>query len=148
MQVFSIIDSGILVRKLLKDVEFDSWKFIQSKIQKNITYEIDGQNIREYYGSKDIDEYVSWVDVKPIIYEIIKGQKLPISMTIVLKLENEDVDKSFGRVINIKYLNNEMRVISAFSYSTFSLDRSEESKWDKYIQDLFDRLEIKYSIYE
>lgn len=146
MLVFNTIDTGVLMRTLLTGEEFDNWNLIQAKIQKDITYDLNGQLFKEFFD-EEVGQFIKWKDIKHIIFEIIRGKKLPIYMMIILR-EDEKYkdDKEKGRILNMTFKAGEMRVATGISYNSFTLDKSDENVWDEEVSSLFDRLGIKLEL--
>lgn len=146
MLLFNIIDTGILMRTLLTSEDFDNWNLIQAKIQKDITYELEGQQFKEFF-EEDVEQFIKWKDIKHIVFEIIRGKKLPIYMMLILR-ENKKYkdDKEKGRIINMTFKAGEMRLATGMSYKTFTLDKSDENEWDKEVVAFFEGLGIKMEL--
>lgn len=150
MRVFNIKEIGLIIRRLLVGEDFDKWQFIRAKIQKANTFEFDGQALKEFYdGVEEVPEYILWEDIKQIIYEVIRGKKLPLYMIIVIKenIKYKD-DKDFGRILNFTYKDGEMSVSSGMAYNVFSLDKSNENIWDDDVQNILNEMNINFEIYD
>ena len=150
-------------KRLFLENTFDSFEVIQCIFRTHVTYRIDGQTLKDYYGTGDetagIPDYISWEKIRPICFSMIKGNRLPLSFHISLKANEammKEVSESFdlntlgsvpdGLVWNVFYKDGLMRITTSVSYSQFSPDKSAENIWDKYFIALMDFHEIDYSM--
>ena len=140
MRQFNIESKGELIRLLLLSDTFDNWKFIRAKLQMENSFDIDGQRLED-------DDYISWVSIKNIVYTIIRGNKLPNYMKIILKENEIYTSKDVGYIIDINF-KDELKVRTGVSYKIFNTDKSEEKNWDDYVNTLFERYNIKYVVEE
>lgn len=140
MRQFNIESKGELIRLLLLSDTFDNWKFIRAKLQMENSFDIDGQRLED-------DDYISWVSIKNIVYTIIRGNKLPNYMKIILKENEIYTSKDVGYIIDINF-KDELKVRTGVSYKIFNTDKSEEKNWDDYVNTLFERHNIKYVVEE
>lgn len=140
MRQFNIESKGELIRLLLLSDTFDNWKFIRAKLQMENSFDIDGQRLED-------DDYISWASIKNIVYTIIRGNKLPNYMKIILKENEIYTSKDVGYIIDINF-KDELKVRTGVSYKVFNTDKSEEKNWDDYVDTLFERHNIKYIVEE
>lgn len=140
MRQFNIESKGELIRLLLLSDTFDNWKFIRAKLQMENSFDIDGQRLED-------DDYISWASIKNIVYTIIRGNKLPNYMKIILKENEIYTSKDVGYIIDINF-KDELKVRTGASYKVFNTDKSEEKNWDDYVDTLFERHNIKYIVEE
>ena len=88
-------------------------------------------------------EYSQWKDMKGICFQLIKGNKVPTFMKIILHkkpeeaytlleeggaLEVAEVLKAF--VVTVKYDANGLLLTTGTSFSTFIMDKSADLLWD------------------
>lgn len=140
MRQFNIESKGELIRLLLLSDTFDNWKFIRAKLQMENSFDIDGQRLED-------DDYISWASIKNIVYTIIRGNKLPNYMKIILKENEIYTSKDVGYIIDINF-KDELKVRTGASYKVFNTDKSEEKNWDDYVDTLFEKHNIKYIVEE
>lgn len=138
--------------KLFLKEDFDIFLLKEAVITTFNTYTIDGRIQKKFYTDKEYDaigkpEFSRWKDMKKICFEMIKGNRLPLKFKLVLKLEREQVMKILsdvnttlteediqGLYINIKYENDEIDCITATSLNVFSMDKTLEEAFDKYME--------------
>ena len=97
--------------------------------------------------------YISWREVKPICFSIIRGKRLPKSFKIVFKMgrtfsqrwlrEQGASPENTGELFwNIRYQKKKLHLISSFSYKSFTLDKALERAWDDSTRLLFKKIGI------
>lgn len=88
-------------------------------------------------------EAVTWGQIRPLCYQIIKGRRLPVKFKIVLMTPPDKVEgflKNHGLqfapsdvnalFMNIHYEAGKLVCVTGTSLKTFSMDRSLELAWD------------------
>lgn len=151
MNLINIKDvKSFMTNILIKDM-FDKFLLEEASITTYNTFNIDGHIIKSYFTDEEyenINESLSyWHNMKPICFDLIKGKKTPVKFKFILKADSkltanilEENSLSFsladigGLYINIRYENNNLDCISATNLNVFTLDKSIENIWDKYIQ--------------
>ena len=94
----------------------------------------------------------SWKDLRPIALSLVRGTA-PKSFSVVLKLPDEQAEKILaaaglsdeaasvnGLYLNIRYAKEELVLTSGCTQKAFSLDRSGEKAWDRYLEVFLSRL--------
>ena len=102
-------------------------------------------------------KYSSWKSIKPFAFSIIKGKKVPellkitfvLPETVVAKLIlehdlNFDPDCVNGLFLNVRYQDGSVTMTTASSLSTFTLDRSLDEAFEKYILSFLSDADISY----
>lgn len=130
---------------------FDDYFLVEAAITTFNTYTIDGRIQRKFYSDDEYEELGSpqlskWGDMRKICFEMIKGNKTPLKFKIVLKLSEEKTwdivskaggtlteDDVQGLLLNIRYENDNMDCITAAALKIFSMDKSVEEEFDRYI---------------
>lgn len=130
---------------------FDDYFLVEASITTFNTYTIDGRIQKKFYTDKEYEELGSpmlskWGDMKKICFEMIKGNKTPVKFKIVLKLSEErtsDIVSSAGGtltqqdvqglLLNVRYENDSMDCVTAASLKLFSMDKSVEEEFDRYM---------------
>lgn len=106
-------------------------------------------------------DFSCWKDLQNLCFEQIKGKRTPIRFHFVLYLKpekaaalfhtaisttdtmllprqetasNSSIPDAFSHfVLNIKYQNGVLTLITAVSYHTFTIDKSADLLWDQYM---------------
>lgn len=149
-----IEDKKDFTSKLFIKNDFDDCLLVEAAITTFNTYTIDGRIQKKFYTDEEYEalgrpELSKWSDMKKICFEMIKGNKTPVKFKIILKLpeeKTEDIVKEAGGtltaedvqglILNIKYENDSMDCVTATSLKIFSLDKSVEECFDRYMERL------------
>ena len=141
---------GFMSALFVKEV-FDQFLVKEANITTFSQFIIDGKMCKDFFNSDELGEnpedYICWSLLKPYCYNIIKGKKIPVSMKFVLSLCDKQLDSLLSSVdtgikkadinalsINVRFENNKAVIITGTSLKTFTLDKSLEDAWDKYIE--------------
>jgi len=129
-------------------------KFLVSEVSISTycTLNIDGRINKQFYSldeleTLDSDNFINWSMLKPICFNIIKGNKLPTKFKITFLLSPKNVNKLLesndiglnsnninALALNIRYENNQLTCITGTSLNIFSMDKSLEELWDSTMQ--------------
>ncbi len=119
MREHEISEQKKLTTLLFAKEDFDEYLLVEAKVQTFATYHISGKIVKEYFDDEESrkESFCQWKKVRNLCYDMVKGKKLPISFTSVLRLsssmllqwlKNQDIDnhlvdeKSF--FVNIYYI--------------------------------------------
>ena len=98
---------------LLKDDTFDKFLVRSISLRTSVTYDIDCTLNKDWFDSEEsenLEKYSSWADMRPIVFNLIKGKRLPGYMKIVLSAAPdaaEQIHKNAAALfINILFENN------------------------------------------
>lgn len=115
------------------------------------TFHIDGHLKKDFYTQEEWEalpekNYATYETIRPICYDLIKGKKLPLHFKMIFSLNqterlklletsnttltSEDVADLF---LNIKYDAGTVTCSTGTSYTVFTMDKSFEQTFDKYI---------------
>ena len=136
---------GFMNHLLSKDT-FDHFLAVEASIQMAVTYRIDGSWNKDFFDSEDVPSsvYAPWETIRPVMYQLVKGRRLPSSMKIVLTLPQSSLDHLFGRPgegdyrdeisgvhLNILYSPKRLKVTSGIAGHSFLMDRRPEQVADE-----------------
>lgn len=132
------------MNKLLNSEAFDSFYLEEAVIATFNTFIIDGHLVKS-----DTDElqtaplFSTWKQLRPIIFSLIKGDRVPHSMKLTLhagsnymhRLKNRPEAASYADAIkalavNIRYENGKLKCVTGTSYQTFIMDKTIDNIWD------------------
>ena len=133
--------------KLLVSDVFDIFRLQEANLITSVTYNISGRIRPDFYSPEErenlTEEFISWSEMRPKLFELIKGKNAPISFRMTLSLDNEQMlallqkespeghsDALRALVINIRFENGAVAIMTGTSYDSFVLDKSEEQIWD------------------
>ena len=147
-----IEDKKKFTSKLFIKEDFDDFMLIEAAITTSNAYSIDGRIQKKFYTDEEYEalgkpEFSRWRNMKKLCFEMIKGNKTPVKFKIVLKLAESQLEKIMdntdtmltsddiqGMFVNIRYENDSIDCITATSLKIFSMDKSIEEAFDKYME--------------
>lgn len=136
-----ITDIPSFMNQLLCKDTFDRFLTIEAVIRMGVTYQIDGSWNKDFFDTGDMPQgsYCPWMEVRPRVYHIVRGHKLPSSMKVILTLPEPSLDQLFGLPgqgefrdtvsgvhLNILYNPKSLRISSGMAGHSFNLDRRPE----------------------
>lgn len=156
MQTIEILDVKQFMQLLLKTDTFHSCSMLQAELHTDISIHLDGHLIPGYYTKDELadfagnpDELLPWQLARDRVFALIKGNRTPSLMKIVLKpdhnltqelaaqsgtgLRAEDID---GLYLNILFQNNRLFLTCGVSYRIFTLDKTLEQTFAAYTLEL------------
>lgn len=132
--------------KLLKGEAFDSYLLKEGFLRTNMEYRFQGHVFTEYFDTEERErlqeEYVFWSEVKPMVFELIKGKKTPLAFSFTLLLTRDAVREFLERYsvsvgedrpslyLQIRFEHGAGRVLTGTARNMFTLDKSLEEAWD------------------
>lgn len=127
---------------LLKSTAFDRLLVRTVSLRTNIVYEMDCALNKDWFSAEEQEivnnKYALWSSVRPIVFELIKGTKLPGYMKIVLSPATDAAFKihqnAAALFINIIFEGGKLSIINGSSEKSFSLDKAVEHAWDEYTE--------------
>ena len=148
MRSFTFAGSKKLMNALLLTPLFDSFETASLTIRTYCLFSAE--------PSGEDAPYPLWGKMRPVATELLRGNKKPDQIKLVLKLSGEDTEKVLdssgadiapeavgGLFLNILYrCENDLETLTAttgISLKAFSLDRSLENFWDKMIESFFEK---------
>ena len=148
MLALKIPEVGDFMKKLLTGDAFDGFYLCEGEVRTFASFSIGGRLNREYYSADEQEElgdreYASWPEIKPFVYSLLKGSRLPVSFALTLQLSGPNTDwllqhcqmEEMGRqlrglYLNIRYQRGQLTCITGMSYQTFVMDKRLEQIWD------------------
>ena len=164
MKAFQIADVKDFMKKTLLQDTFDPFRVSEVSITTAVTYAIDGILHPEFYSSdeanalpNDGETYISWKEVKPFCFFIIKGKKTPLNFKIVFLLSRENVQKLLdmngitigfedvsGLYLNCQYEKDTLMCVTGTSLRFFTMDKSLDHAWDDMVTKFFKQQGIAF----
>ncbi|MCI8669077.1 MAG: hypothetical protein HFI34_06095 [Lachnospiraceae bacterium] len=143
---------------LLASDKFDTFLVNSISITTYNTFQIDGHICREFYSEDEFNDLTnqklsSYGTLRPICYNLIKGHKTPVKMKIIFAMNESFINSLIDSVettltmndvnelfINIKYENGTASCVTGTSLKIFTMDKSLEHAFDKYISEFISTL--------
>ena len=149
--------------KLLVSDAFDSFCMQEAVIMTSVSYNINGRLHTDFYPEEErsqyTDEFIPWSEIRPKLFEIIKGKNPPVSFRITLSLKSDKMHALMQKespegvssalralVINIRFENGGVVIMTGTSYDSFVIDRTEEKIWDSAFARFLTAKDIAYTI--
>ena len=150
MKQFEIENIKKFTGALFTGEAFDNFCVTEASFSTLIDVTIDGHINNEFLEesrkapqSAGKDWTVRWKKIKPLCFDIIKGQRVPLKFKIVFMMPRAGVsrfiddagaafkeDQVNGLFMNVRYEAGRLDVITGTSLKEFSLDKSLEEAWD------------------
>ena len=165
MVALQIQDIKNFMSKLLLSQTFDHFLLIEGSITTFNTFRIDGRIHSDFFTEEEQKErrlhdreFSLWKEVKPFCLELIKGKKTPLGFKFTFQLSKENTVKLLtssgitsiqpenvsGLLLNIRYDNGALNVITATNLSLFTLDKTLERAWDDMVKRFLKQQEISF----
>ncbi|MDO4300722.1 MAG: DUF5721 family protein [Clostridia bacterium] len=134
----------------LKEDKFDKFEVRNCQLTTLVTFEIDCKLNKDWFDGEIIRDYCKWKELKPYIFELIKGKKKPKSMKFVMALSAKAAEKIHPNAqvcfINIVFEEDKIGVVTGTAQKEFNLDKSLELIWGERIREFFEKLEITQNL--
>ena len=140
MLAFTVNDTKSFMNLLLKGDTFDAFSFRQGELTTFASFIIEGKRNMDFYTAEEqeagLSRYVHWEEMRPFVFQAIKGNKLPKSISLAEeKLAN--LPNTKAAFLNILFKEHTILCTTAISQEAFSLDKSSERLWEEYILKFF-----------
>lgn len=158
-----INESRSFVKKLLMDSTFDSFLVMECYVRSGITYSFDGRINKSFYDSDELEklpsaDFAAWENVRPHVYNVIRGKKLPLGFKIVLilsetaildLLERNNITISSSDIanltLNIYYGGEGIQLTTMATQRVFTMDKTLEQTWDNDVRAFLKKNEIYFT---
>lgn len=135
----------------IKDT-FDNFLCREFQTDTFASFKIDGRMFCDFLNDIEKEElaetdYAPWSMLKPYCFNIIKGNRTPLSMRIVFAMPSHSIpgfisgnglnirpEQISGLYLNIRYENKVLSLVTGTSLNTFTLDKSVENAWDTAVE--------------
>ena len=137
MLALSVSDVKGFMVKLLKEEVFDDFQLRNAVINAFARFEI--------YGANE-DGCALWGVVRPHVYSIIKGDRLPKNIKIILgkEMRQDGADSPDSLFVNIHFEDGKVNLTTGISKKGFSLDKSDDERWDTQVIRFLEDNEVTY----
>ncbi len=149
-------------KQLFLQDTFDGFLLTEAIFTTSCVFTIDGGLNRDYYEEAELAEigdrqYSTWKELRPLCFQLIKGNKLPLSFRITLRMKQSNVELILERneltgqfdvdslQLNILYKNGTMTCTTGIALRQFTMDKSLDQVWDTMVRKFFQKHQIEYS---
>ena len=151
------IDTKKCMSELLLRDTFDAFSFIEGTITTFSHFTIDGFLHKSFFEEAPEKEYADWKVLREYCFSIIKGKRTPLDFKLIFSLPKEETASLIsenaldfspedvqGLYLNFRYDGLNLTCTTGTSLKSFSMDKSLEQTWDKWVQDFFTAKEINW----
>ncbi|MBQ9518389.1 MAG: hypothetical protein IJR59_00645 [Firmicutes bacterium] len=147
MYVFSLEGEDIkkFMNCLLKEESFDIFRVHSCDIVTFCTFKIDGTPNKDYFEDGEVpDKKCPWSLIKPAVFSLIKGKRLPKLLKLVLAVPADKLpllhDNLQEAFLNISYESGKINFTTGTLQKEFRLDKQHDAAFENYIKKLFKKL--------
>lgn len=136
MFAFTIPDTKYFMGLLFKSNIFDEFCFRQGEISAFSYIQIDGKRDMDYYEETEQELWCSWAEIKPIVFQSIRGKKTPKNLKLILSRPAKDTEQyehTAALFWNILFRENTLLCTISTSPATFTLDKIDDHKWEEWV---------------
>lgn len=144
MLAFTVNDTKSFMNLLLKGDTFDAFSFRQGTLVTFASFVIEGKRNMDFYTPAEqeagLSRYVGWAEIRPFVFQAIKGHKLPKNIKLVFSLSEEklaNLPNTKAAFLNILFHEQTVLCTTAISQESFSLDKTAERLWEDYVLKFF-----------
>ena len=146
MYVFSLDGEDIkkFMNALLRENGFDIFRVHSCEITTFCNFSIDGTVNKDFFEDEAPEGNCPWAVLKPVVFNIIKGKKLPKVFKLVLGVPKDKLpllhDNLKEAFLNINYENGKINFVTGTLQNEFRLDKQQDEAFENYIRKLFKKL--------
>ena len=153
-----ILEMNRFMGKLLKGENFDGFLLKEGFLRTNIEYRFQGQLFAEYFDTSEQEKleekYVYWGELRPTLFELIKGKRTPLAFSFTLLLTKNDTTELLARrqvsvgedtpslFLQIRFDHGAGHIVTGTARNTFTLDKSLDEAWDAEIKQIIKAMEL------
>ncbi len=164
MLALQITSMKSFMNHLLVADTFENFLLAEATISTANTYQIDGHINKDFYSAEELSDpnccpydFTQWKDIKPFVFNLIKGKKTPLYFKIILHLSPVNVGKLLAAggcsipveqikalVLTIKYDGTHAVLTTGSAFNTFIMSKEPDEIWDKAMIQFLSRKEIPF----
>lgn len=153
-----ILEMNRFMGKLLKGENFDGFLLKEGFLRTNIEYRFQGQLFAEYFDTaeqeKIEEKYVHWGELRPTLFELIKGKRTPLAFSFALLFTKNDTMELLARrqvnvgedspslFLQVRFEHGVGRIITGTARNLFTLDKSLDEAWDAEVRQMMKAMEL------
>lgn len=149
------LDTKKCMAELLLRETFDNFLFIEGEITTFNKFSIDGYIHKDFYNTGESqpssqEAYSAWHMLRDYCFSVIKGKRTPLNFRFIFSLSKDETcsiiaenhldfqpDTVRGLYLNFRYDGSLLTCTSGTSLNTFTLDKSLEHAFDKWMGEFF-----------
>lgn len=168
MIALQVIDIKNFMVNLFVRETFDDCLMQHAKVLTASELVMQGRRSRDWYDEDEWiqvterfdDNWMTWGEIKKTVFDYIKGSRTPQSMQIDFCvsrmqsrkiLEESGAGQVFGHMLpvfhlQIRYQRGELMLVTAVSFSEFTMDKTAEHIWDAACCQFLERKNISFHL--
>ncbi len=146
--------------ELLLRETFDSFLFIEGSVTTFNKFTIDGYIHSDFYeDDAPAEPYSVWKSLREFVFSIIKGKRTPLDFHFVFSLSADAVrtlitdnnldfqpESVQGLCLNFRFDGSTLTCVTGTSLKIFTLDKSLDHAFDKWVEKFFTEHGIEYDV--
>lgn len=152
------------MKELLSGEVFDNFLMSEITLSTAYAYTIDGHKNKDFFSDEEWKELqenqrtmATWAEMKPLIFQLIKGNKTPLFFKLILQLTPENTAKLLSAnhcevpseqikalLLTIRYDGNKVVLTTGTSFTTFLMTKEPDEIWDKAMKLFLAKKEIPF----
>ena len=163
MKAFEIKNTKEFMAKLLASEAFDDFLMLETKLTMATQYVLDGHLQKDFFDTDEWEEQkyavIEWSKMRPTVFSLIKGTHTPVRFQISMQMKPDKVQKMLqsdeqelaalnnlvsGFYVNIRFENGKVQLVTAVDYKTFTMDKTAEQVYDRFIMTFLTGLGIDF----
>lgn len=144
------------MQALLLSSLFDDFFFVRGQVTTAFRQELDGHLLAEFYADDErpAAAFVRWQEVRPLYTAQIKGQRLPLEISLSL-CPSKNLAERFYRStdqydgldlrLHFHYRDGLLTCTTAASWQQFNPDTDPLKAWDSFVCDWLMEIELPFS---
>jgi len=153
-----ILEMNRFMGKLLKGEAFDDFLLKEGMLRTGMEYRFQGRVFPDYFDTEErerlTEEYTFWRELKPFVFELVRGKRTPLAFSFTLLLPKEATKELLARrsvnvgddspslFLQIRFEQGVGRIITGTARNTFTLDKSMEEAWDEEVKQMLRTMEL------
>lgn len=155
-------DIRLTTSRLFTGEDFDAFLVSELSLSTLCTFRIDGHIPENYFDKEEREalpdpDLISWRQLRPLVYQLIRGRRLPGQFKIVFRLAGHNVEKFLsqtglsyrpedigGLFLNLHYSTQTLSCSTGTSLNVFDLSKNLDHEWDRMVQSFFRQRQIPF----
>ena len=162
MIALQLPDIRTTTAKLFAGEDFDAFLVSEVSLSTFCSFQIDGRIPADYYSTEEQESLtdkhnIAWKQLRPLMYQLIKGNRLPGQFKIVFRLAGHNVEKFLkqtglsytpeqigGLFLNLRYHSGQLSAYTGTSLTIFDLSKQLDQEWDRMVKGFFKQKQIPF----
>lgn len=152
MLALAITESDVkdFMNRLLREDLFDAYEVRSVEIAALTRVDISGmaeQEQRDNNETKTARPFVTWSQLRPLVYAIIKNGSRPRLLKIVFACDDQTTasvhPNASALFLNLLYENGMVQFTAATSQKLFTMDKTLDAQWEEKVIDFFAKSNVR-----